>query len=47
MIDLKLRLLDSLQSQHAAFLGTVARGFLHRRRASLFIEVSPGIAING
>jgi hypothetical protein len=39
--------LDSLQPQHAAFLGTVARGFLPvARQASLFIEVAPGIAIN-
>jgi hypothetical protein len=39
--------LDSLQPQHAAFLGTVAKGFLPvRGQASLFIEVSPGIAIN-
>jgi hypothetical protein len=39
--------LDSLQPQHAAFLGTVAKGFLPvRRQASLFIEISPGIAIN-
>lgn len=39
--------LDSLQPQHAAFLGTVAKGFLPvRGQSSLFIEVSPGIAIN-
>jgi hypothetical protein len=39
--------LDSLQPQHAAFIGTVAKGFLPvRGQASLFIEVSPGIAIN-
>jgi hypothetical protein len=39
--------LDSLQPQHAAFLGTVAKGFLPvRGQASLFLEVSPGIAIN-
>ncbi|MBI4955696.1 MAG: hypothetical protein HY908_26995 [Myxococcales bacterium] len=39
--------LDSLQPQHAAFLGTVAKGFLPvRHQASLFIEISPGIAIN-
>ena len=39
--------LDSLQSQHAAFIGTVAKGFLPvGGQASLFIEVSPGIAIN-
>ncbi len=48
MIDLRSYVfLDSLQKQHAAFLGTVARGFLPvGGQASLFIEVSPGIAIN-
>ncbi len=39
--------LDSLQPQHAAFLGTVARGFLPLvGDASLWIEISPGIEIN-
>lgn len=39
--------LDSLQPQHAAFLGTVAKGFLPtRHQASLMIEIAPGIAIN-
>ncbi|MBI1278173.1 MAG: hypothetical protein GC179_08600 [Anaerolineaceae bacterium] len=39
--------LDTLQSQHAAFLGTVARGFLPvPGDASLWIEISPGIEIN-
>lgn len=39
--------LDSLQPQHAAFLGTVARGFLPiPGDASLWIEISPGIEIN-
>ena len=39
--------LDSLQPQHAAFLGTVAKGFLPvGGQASLFIEISPGIEIN-
>jgi hypothetical protein len=39
--------LDTLQEQHAAFLGTVAKGFLPvGGQASLFIEVAPGIAIN-
>jgi hypothetical protein len=39
--------LDSLQPQHAAFLGTVARGFLPLPSdASLWIEISPGIEIN-
>lgn len=38
--------LDSLQPQHAAFLGTVARGFLPLPGdASLWIEISPGIEI--
>lgn len=48
MIDLRSYVfLDSLQPQHAAFLGTVAKGFLPvRGQCSLFIEVSPGIAIN-
>lgn len=48
MIDLRSYVfLDSLQPQHAAFLGTVARGFLPvAKQASLFIEVAPGIAIN-
>jgi hypothetical protein len=39
--------LDSLQPQHAAFLGTVARGFLPLPNdASLWVEISPGIEIN-
>lgn len=39
--------LDSLQPQHAAFLGTVAKGFLPTaHQCSLFIEISPGIEIN-
>lgn len=39
--------LDSLQPQHAAFLGTVARGFLPLPGdASLWIEISPGIEVN-
>ncbi len=39
--------LDSLQPQHAAFMGTVARGFLPLPGdASLWIEISPGIEIN-
>lgn len=39
--------LDSLQPQHAAFLGTVARGFLPiPGDASLWIEISPGIEVN-
>jgi hypothetical protein len=48
MIELRSYVfLDSLQPQHAAFVGTVAKGFLPtRHQASLFIEVSPGIAVN-
>jgi len=39
--------LDSLQPQHAAFLATIAKGFLPvAGQASLFVEISPGIAIN-
>ncbi len=39
--------LDSLQPQYAAFLGTVAQGFLPLAGdAFLFVEVSPGIEIN-
>jgi hypothetical protein len=39
--------LDSLQPQHAAFLGTVARGFLPLPGdASLWVEISPGIEVN-
>jgi ethanolamine utilization microcompartment shell protein EutS len=39
--------LDNLQAQHAAYIGTVAQGFLPLPGdASLWIEVSPGIEIN-
>lgn len=39
--------LDNLQSQHAAYIGTVAQGFLPLPGdASLWIEISPGIEIN-
>jgi hypothetical protein len=39
--------LDSLQPQYAAFLGTVAQGFLPLAgEASLFVEVAPGIEVN-
>ena len=39
--------LDSLQPQHAGFLGTVARGFLPLPYdTSLWVEISPGIEIN-
>jgi hypothetical protein len=39
--------LDSLQPQYAAYLGTVARGFLPLPYdTSLWVEISPGIEIN-
>ncbi|WP_204106836.1 MULTISPECIES: hypothetical protein [Spirulina sp. CCY15215] len=39
--------LDNLQSQHAAYIGTVALGFLPLPGdTSLWIEISPGIEIN-
>ena len=39
--------LDSLQPQFAAFLGTVAQGFLPLPGdASLYVEIAPGIEIN-
>lgn len=39
--------LDSLQPQHAAYLGTVALGFLPLPGdTSLWVEISPGIEIN-
>lgn len=39
--------LDSLQAQYAAFLGTVAGGFLPTAgQAALYVEISPGIEIN-
>lgn len=39
--------LDSLQPQHAAFIGTISTGFLPLAgMSSLFVEISPGIAIN-
>ena len=50
MADIELRAyayLDSLQPQYAAFLGTVAQGFLPLAGdASLYVEISPGIEIN-
>jgi hypothetical protein len=47
-IDLRAySFIDSLQAQYAAFLGTVAQGFLPLAGdASLSIEISPGIEIN-
>jgi hypothetical protein len=39
--------LDNIQPQYAAFLGTVAQGFLPLAgMASLYVEISPGIEIN-
>jgi hypothetical protein len=39
--------LDSLQPQHAGFLGTVAAGFLPLPGdTSLWVEISPGIEVN-
>ena len=50
MADIDLRsyvFLDSLQPQYAAFLGTIAQGFLPLAGdASLWVEISPGIEIN-
>ena len=47
-IDLRAyAFLDSLQPQYAAFLGTVAQGFLPLAGdSSLYIEIAPGIEIN-
>jgi len=46
-VDLRtFAFLDSLQRQHAAFLGTVAQGFLPLPGdTSLWVEISPGIEI--
>ena len=50
MADIDLRsyvFLDNLQPQYAAFLGTIAQGFLPLGGdACLFVEISPGIEIN-
>ncbi|GAB4183267.1 MAG: hypothetical protein Kow00108_20280 [Calditrichia bacterium] len=48
MVDLRAFVyLDNLQPQYAAFLGTVAQGFLPiAGMASLYVEISPGIEIN-
>jgi ethanolamine utilization microcompartment shell protein EutS len=48
VVDLRAYLfLDKLQPQYAAFLGTVAKGFLPiAGMASLYVEISPGIEIN-
>jgi hypothetical protein len=49
-MDVDLRtyaFLDSLQPQHAGFLGTVMQGFLPLPNdTSLWVEISPGIEIN-
>jgi hypothetical protein len=47
-IDLRgYSFLDNLQPQYAAFLGTIAQGFLPLAGdASLYVEISPGIEIN-
>jgi hypothetical protein len=48
LVDLRSYVfLDSIQPQYAAFLGTVAQGFLPiAGQASLYVEISPGIEIN-
>ena len=48
MVDLRAYVfLDKLQPQYAAYLGTVAQGFLPiAGMASLYVEISPGIEIN-
>jgi len=48
VVDLRAYVfLDNLQPQYAAFLGTVAQGFLPiSGMASLYVEISPGIEIN-
>ncbi len=48
MVDLRAYvIIDKLQPQYAAFLGTVAKGFLPLAGMdSLYVEISPGIEIN-
>jgi len=48
MVDLRAYVyLDNLQPQNAAFIATVAKGFLPiTGMASLWLEISPGIEIN-
>jgi hypothetical protein len=48
VVDLRAyAFLDNLQPQYAAYLGTIAKGFLPiSGMASLYIEISPGIEIN-
>lgn len=39
--------LDTLQPQHAAFIGTIAQGFMPRAgQAALYVEIVPAIEIN-
>ncbi|MFQ5583285.1 MAG: hypothetical protein ACE5GL_02475 [Calditrichia bacterium] len=48
LVDLRSYvILDKLQPQYSAFLGTIAQGFLPiAGMASLWVEISPGIEIN-
>ena len=48
MVDLRAYvILDSLQPQFASFQATISKGYLPRvGQASLFVEISPGMAIN-
>jgi len=48
VVDLRAYVfIDKLQPQYAAFLGTVAKGFLPLAgMTSLYVEISPGIEIN-
>ena len=50
MANVELRsyvFLDTLQPQHAAFIGTVSQGFMPRAgQAALYVEIVPGIEIN-
>jgi len=48
-IDLRAYVfIDSMQPQYAAFLGTVAQGFLPLAGdASLYVEISPGSRSTG
>jgi hypothetical protein len=48
LVDLRAYVfLDNLQPQHAAFMGTVASGFLPiAGMACLYVEIAPGIEIN-
>ena len=48
MVDLRAYVfLDSLQPQFASFQSTISKGYLPKvGQASLFVEISPGMAIN-